>query len=387
MDEIMKASVRDRTKMKTIVKTTFSLFLVCTFLISCIQELSNKQELNTRDPLKWPFASNSIWNMPIGSKAVYVHAQIEKAMAAGMTIDEDYIVMTPNAPLMDIYYSDAGWNKNKSRCEKTGESLLYAAPIPQDFIVSPQTWDGSTPNAGIAVLMPDGRTIKQNQPFAHCEQGGYATSGYLFADQDIYGQGISGAHGGSGLSAIGGTLRIGELTPTSGPIRHALKVNLYARKNVFYDAETKGYRWPARTADGYAAKEYYKDRKNPIVKACRVGALLALSPSIDINSLELETEPAKILAKAFQNYGAYLVDDTAWDVYAIMTEWGPDGRFADEFEKNWGFNIKQNSKDNSWSRDMDRIFTHLYVVDNNYPETIGGGGELRAPLAPALSTK
>ncbi|HEY5590184.1 MAG TPA: hypothetical protein VIK55_04120, partial [Paludibacter sp.] len=72
MDKIMKASVRDRTKMKTIVKTTFSLFLVCTFLISCIQELSNKQELNTRDPLKWPFASNSIWNMPIGSKAVYV---------------------------------------------------------------------------------------------------------------------------------------------------------------------------------------------------------------------------------------------------------------------------------------------------------------------------
>ena len=36
------------------------------------------------------------------------------------------------------------------------------------------------------------------------------------------------------------------------------------------------------------------------------------------------------------NFGAYLVDDTAWDVYAIVTEWSPEGRFAEEFEKKLG---------------------------------------------------
>ena len=30
----------------------------------------------TRDPLKWPFAQNSIWNMPIGSGAQYVPANL-----------------------------------------------------------------------------------------------------------------------------------------------------------------------------------------------------------------------------------------------------------------------------------------------------------------------
>ncbi|HMF72338.1 MAG TPA: hypothetical protein VK616_12750 [Flavitalea sp.] len=231
-------------------------------------------EPGTRDPLKWPFAQTSIWNMPIGSKAVYVPAGLQKATESGMTIDEDYIVLTPEAPLVDIYENHAGWDRNKSRCVIEGK-LLFSAPIPKNFVVSPDTWDGLTPNAGLAVLMADKRTIRQTQPFAFCDSTKAATSQYIFEDQDLYGPGMSGAHGGSGLSAIGGTLRSGELTPTSGAIRHALKVNVFGRKNLFYDAETKGCRWPALRADAYAADNYGKDRTAEIVKACRMGALLA----------------------------------------------------------------------------------------------------------------
>jgi hypothetical protein len=191
-----------------------------------------------------------------------------------------------------------------------------------------------------------------------------------------------GAHGGSGLSAIGGTLRLGELTPTSGPIRHALKVNIFGKKNIFYDAETRGFRWPAKRADGYAAKNYYTERKAETVKACRMGALLALPAKMNLDSLGFETKPARILAEAFQNYGAYLVDDTAWDVYAIITEWSPEGRFDDQFRKDWGFSMKESKKDTPWARDMDRIFLNLHVVDNNSATTIGGGGTPRMPLAP-----
>ena len=61
-----------------------------------------------RDPLKQPFSSKSIWNMPIGENAVFVHAQLEKAIAAGMTIDEDIIVMRPDAPLTEIFTNYAG---------------------------------------------------------------------------------------------------------------------------------------------------------------------------------------------------------------------------------------------------------------------------------------
>ena len=358
----------------------FLLFLFISNVVVAGCQKKTEEPL-TRDPLRWPFSATSIWNTPIGSDAVYAPAQIEPVSEAGMTVDEDYMVMTPEVPLLEIYENFAGWDRTKSRCGKEGK-LLFSAPIPKSFIVSPVTWDGLTPNAGLAVLMPDKRTIRQTQPFAHCDENGPSTSQYMFDNQDIYGEGLFGAHGGSALSAIGGTLRCGELAPNSGPIRHVMKINLYGAKNLFYDDETKGFRWPAKRADGYASTSYYTNRNYPVVKACRMGALLALPVNFDIESLKLETEPAKILAKAFQDYGAYVVDDTGWNVYGIVTEWGPAGRFTNEFKANWGFSFSQKSIDHPWSRDMAKIVSKLCVVDNNSPATIGGGGKPRVALAP-----
>lgn len=338
----------------------------------------------TRDVKKWPFASTSIWNMPVGSDAKYVHARLEQAQEQGMTIDEDLIVLTETAPLTEIYINNAGWDKNKNRCTIEG-GLIFSAPIPDDFVVSPDTWDGQTPNSGLAVLMPDGRTIKQTQPFARCEAGKAATSRYVFEDQDLYGEGMYGAHGASKLSAIGGALRVGELRPGSGMVRHALKVNIYAAKNLYYDEVTKGYRWPAKSADSYAPGNYGRKRSIPAVKECRMGALLAIPAGWNLDSLGFETEPARMLAETFQKYGAYVVDDTAWDVYAIVTEWGPAGRFAEQFEKDWGFSIKQHDKNTPWARDMDRIFLNLHVVDNNSENSKGGGGKPLAQPAPPFT--
>lgn len=378
------------------MRNIISILFIAVFL-SCSNKKSNITEDNTtdnnteipvekgpRDPLKWPFAQKSIWNMPIGSKAIYVPAGIEKAMSAGLTIDEDYIVLTPDVPMVDIYQNNAGWDQTKSRCTIDG-GILFSAPIPKKFVVSSATWDGSTPNAGLAVLMPDKRTIKQTQPFAFCDSTKSATSQFVFSDVDLYGDGTYGAHGGSGLSAIGGTLRLGELTPTSGPIRHALKVNLFGKRNFYYDSETQGYRWPAKKADGYAFQNYGTTRTAQVVKACRMGALLALPAKMNLDSLGFETQPARILAEAFQNYGAYIVDDTGWDVYAIETEWSPEGRFTQEFLKNWGFSFAQSNKNTPWGRDIDRIFLNLHVVDNNTADSIGGGGTPRLPLAAPIT--
>lgn len=159
-------------------------------------------------------------------------------------------------------------------------------------------------------------------------------------------------------------------------------MNLFGRKNIYYDSKTKGFRWPASKSDSYASENYYKERTLEQVKACRMGALLALPSTIKIDQMGLETQPAKILAEAFQNYGAYLVDDTGWDVYAIVTEWSPKGRFVDEFKNNWGFNFVEGNKDTPWTRDIRRIFSNLNVVDNNSSSSIGGGGMPRLPLAP-----
>lgn len=370
---------------------TIHLFLIAIIFFSCKEPISPDDKPNPddstkvtterRDPYRWPFSETSIWNMPIGSRAVYVPANLEVSQV--MSLDEDYIVMTPNEPLMKVYKNDAGWG-NGDRCVPSS-TLLFSAPIPQSWEVSMNTWDGTRPNAGLAVLMPDGKTVKQAQPFAHCTVGGDATAGYVFADESLYGEGMYGAHGASGLSALGGALRYDELTPTSGPIRHVLKINVFCAKNLYYDAETKGYRWPAKSADSYAGNDpnlgYGRKRTKPVVKECRMGALLALPATMDLTTLGLETEPAKTLAKAFQDYGAYIVDDTAWDVNCLVVEWGPSGRFKDEFKKNWGYDFATKG-DNAWGRDLVKIYNQLHVVDNNTANSVGGGGRPRQSLAP-----
>src|SRR3989442_562753 len=238
--------------------------------------------------------------------------------------------------------------------------------------------------------MPDGRTLTQGQPLARCTAGGPATMWWSVTN-DLYGTGIDGGHGGSGLSSLGGTIRLGELVPGS-VIRHVLKINLYGLNNYYYDGTTHGYRWPASQADGCAFSCY-----GGTTQALRMGSLLAIPASVNIDSLGLETEPAKILARTLQDYGAYTVDDTAWSVYAIATEFSPAGRVDDEFSATWGFPINAATKTVPWARDMDRLFGALNVVDNwdpaawqavsasNGAQGAGGGAPI-VPWAPDFGT-
>ena len=328
----------------------------------------------TRDKLKQPFASDSIWNMPIGSNATYVPGNIVHADQWGMTTDQDVIVMSPGSPLVDVYYSDAGWS-GTSRCAATG-AKLYSLPIPSDFIVR-GGGAGDTPNFAAAVLDTDGRTLRQPQPLAHCSAGGIATTLVTYPASDIYGPGIDGAHGGSGLSSIGGTLRLGELVSGGPPIRHVLKINLYEQLNI--SNAGSGYRWPATKADSC-----YPGCYGGSVFALKMGALLALPSTINLDNWALKTGPGKMLAWTLQNYGAYLVDSTGWNVYAIETEFGPGGAVDDEFKASWGFDIGPQSGSDPWAQDMDKIFRALAVVDNNAATSVGGGGTPRQPLAPPI---
>jgi len=343
-----------------------------------------------RDPIAWPFAADSIWNMPIHNGAKYVDAQIGMPAAAGPTIDPEILILQPNAPLRPVVENDAGWNGNPRCTSLTGETLLAGVPVPEDFATYPEG-EGSTPNNSGAILMQDGVTLYQTQPLHVCGAGGIVTSQYSWDTQNIRTDaGIEGSHGGSGMSAFGGSIRVGELLPGS-VIRHAIKMNFFAERNFFYGAdESPGYRWPATTADGYASAETYGGK----VPAFEIGALLALKPDFDLE--RLQTEPARIIARAAQDYGVYAVDDTAWDVFALLVEEGPQGSVAGEFRDAYGYELGEDTvgldcTDPSdacrWSQDMWTILNNLNVVDNNAATTIGGGptsdtGNRRAPMAP-----
>ncbi|MBX2870971.1 MAG: T9SS type A sorting domain-containing protein [Saprospiraceae bacterium] len=348
------------------------------FSLLFIVDLAYGQFPTSRVATDWPFAQSSIWNMPIGADAIYLPAGIGAPGAWSVTVDEDILVLVPDAPVQDIVKHDAGWS-DRLRCEsivEPREVLATDVPIPPSFSTDPG-YNGLRPNHSAALLKADGRTIVQTQPFHICGTGGSAVSQFRPPDEDIYsGDGIRGAHGGSGMSSIGGTIRLGELLP-NGVIRHALKVNLYAQKYLAFNTDgTPGYRWPAIRADGYANADTY----GGAVPALEMGALLALLP--DFNIEQLQTAPAKILARAFIDYGAYVVDDTAWDVFALATEWSPEGRVTDEFKETWGYDMETNDEEHPWAEDMTLLFSALQVVDNNSPAAIGGGGVPRQALAP-----
>jgi hypothetical protein len=316
--------------------------------------------------------------MPIGTGAAYVPASIKPAGVSNdqrvLEADPDIIVLTPTAPLVPIYTNNNSWN-NGDRCAVQGP-LFFSAPIPSDFVLGNTTW-----NAGLAVLLADGRTLRQTQPFARCTAGGPATSGAWYVpDVDLYGDGILGAHGGSTLSAIGGTLRMGELRPNGPPVRHALKIDLYGKDNFYNDGVyADSYRWPAISSDGLA--NY--GGTNPALKE---GSLLALPPSAAIDALGLQTEAAKMLAWTLQNYGAYVVDDSAWPAYALCTEFGPNGVFTRQFQSDWGFSFGDwVSTPGPWQHDIQLLVSMLNVVNNNGPQSIGGGGTPLQPLAPPIA--
>lgn len=330
-----------------------------------------------RDKHQQPFSCDSIWNMPIGANANYVPADIKPA--GFISGDVDYYIVTTQADPLVPWYNPESWLKG--RCNNVGKGRNGYLHVPPDLIVADAT-KTKTPNNSAAFLQPDGKTLIQMSPLTRCQPGsavfGYVAPSYPHYHENIYGQGITGGHAGSGLSSIGGTLRLGELV-TDEPIRHSLKLELYANQYLY--SQPPGFRWPAVRADIYAYNDYYDQGNmqyggsNP---ALVMGSLLAIPPQVTLESLNLQTIPGRKLFFTLQNYGGYIVDDTLWDNHAIAIENGAMEEFASKYQYSF------NSDAGDWFDDINKLFQALQIVNNNNPENVGGGGQPFQPLTTAI---
>ncbi len=342
-----------------------------------------------RDPYSWPFDTYSFWNMPIGTGATYTPQPVSPGHIDGIMVDLDILIMTPDETIRPVYGTIYKWidgTNHTTRCQKATEKVWIRLPVPDGYIT---TFYGTRPNNPGAILKADGRNIVQTQPFQVCSDSvittGLISTGTSISrteDTDLYGEGRLGNHGGSGLSSLGGAIRVGELAPGAGPIRHALKISFPGNHYLYYDHVTNtGFRWPARKHDSNAAESY-----NSTEPEAKIGCLRAIPPWIDIDSLGLETEPGRKIAWTLQNYGAYQVEGVPWARMMIAAEDGPNGCVPVEFKQKYGYDfVTQDQSGNPWYRDMVRIMPHLHIVDNNGPGSVGGGGESLQPLAPELS--
>ena len=237
----------------------------------------------------------------------------------------------------------------------------------------------ATPNNAAAILQPDGETLVSMNPLTRCEINGpvygYTTNNIKpDVNSSIYANGTYGGHGGSGLSSIGGTIRLGELLPGSGPIQHVLKWEVFGKQYMYRPPVGKPeecYRWPAIRCDGYALGNG-SIAYNGTNKWMRQGSLLAVRPTdaADINA-SLTTPVAQKILQALVDYGAYQVDDTAWDAQQICVEHG----VSDEVREAYGIEMSgTGGSGNSYVDDMLLISRHLKIVNNSGPGQVGGGG-------------
>jgi hypothetical protein len=320
----------------------------------------------TRDAWRWPFSADSIWNRPLGSNAQLVPAGLSDTKA--MILDVNYIFRVPaGAPERPVYLNPS-W---EVRC--SGQKPQYnpngrtTVPIPDDWVIP----SGNSNNAS-AFLLSDGRTLVQINPLARCTRGGPVYGG-ITQDVDLFGPGVEGGHGGSGMSSIGGTIRLGELT-SPNPIQHALKVTLWSKKYMAINNDgTPGFRWPALNADGYLRDPImgYAGR-NP---ALEMGALLAIGPNETAEKLGIKTAVGRKLFQALKDYGAYVVDDSACDCFNLTAEQGVN----EEVKRVFGHSLQASG--GQFFNDVNRMLNYMFIVNNNAPGSVGGGGTPRRPLA------
>jgi uncharacterized protein YjdB len=342
----------------------------------------------SRDPFLWPFTQTSIWNMPIGSAAVYEPAGLLPVTdfpnqapywRGGIAVDDEPIIIASATDPIVSVYNTTDWSYRCNTTSNTGKQIHF--PANQTF-ASPDG-GGGTPNYSGATVQPNGDLWHFNA-IATC--GGGKVSAYDYSSNEnktLYSTGFEGGHGGSGLSGIGGSVRMGELLGPD-PIRHAIKLNVLASRYLVYNEDgTPGYRWPAVKADGYANPAWEATfgygTSNPAKKSyMEMGVLLALKPDLTPQSLGITNPVVLKIFYALQNYGAYVVDDTHWNHYDFPFQLG----VRDEVLAATGTDIATTDPNSQYFKDIMKILVNLNAITNNGPNSIGGGGTPRQPLAP-----
>jgi hypothetical protein len=302
--------------------------------------------------------------MPIGSGAQYTPANLGTPQQ--WFTEEEFIYLDPNAPVRTLSGGGHAW---PASC--TGGSSSLQVRI-RDGATIPGGGPPYAPNNTGGVLLHNNTDLVQ-EFLASCRNNGTGTlyAGWFLCQHSLKGSGVGPycGHGGSGLSAVGGSLRQWELAPGT-PIRHTLKLTLPAAtlsgnipgQSAICD---NGYRWPAQIADGGWDGGGSSRYAGQVPTLC-MGSLLALSPSVNCNAL-VAAELSRRICAALRDYGAYVVD-----IHPTTSSWRP-------------FTINlESGNDPLNGTEMIALFQQLQVVMNNSQSSVGGGGTPRVPLAPPI---
>ena len=305
---------------------------------------ASTQDTSTRDPAYWPFDANSPWNMPIGSEAKFEPVSSPEwtttALKYGFLINSTQYtipvyIATGSDPVRKVYRTDSVINFNAPFEQRVPDAAAPSPGSDAQLSIIDETHSYVTEMIG-ANRRYDGDI---EAPFPN--------------KIDLRGSGVFKDYHGScayGGSCTAGLIRKGEL---KNGIRHALRISITTAV-LNKNAPGKPYVWPASSADGDGSS--YTGTGNVYM-----GSLLAIPPNVNIEKIAGPPGTALYeLAKALQDYGAYVVDRGYLNLYA-------EPAANDEVQK-----LMHNTT----------VPKYLQVVVNNGPDRVGGGGTPRRPLAP-----
>lgn len=398
-----------------------------------------------RDPLQWPFLRASIWNRPIGTDAVYADTnwlgRIAAEVCDGFMCEGNFLFLDPHAPLKPVHYSIARYRDQfPERCNPQRWQARNCAflPLADNYNTLYGFWDiGNGGNANSAIMINDsGEYVYDLSPISVCGSGSenFYTSKYPFhiparrstawlkanKKASIFGDGRLGGQGATRLSSMGGTMRPDELMPGAHPIvdgvqtgpRHALKCSVnyalwYCSTSNVPPFGGPRYQWPAISGDNHGVPDQsvcagveesaYRAERSGWLAAIPRDAVLQLVPGLYDSLGELQTAlvttPAKMLAWTLQKFGMYQVEGQAsadYKKFGIGGSFGPEiGDFTRNFYNAWGFRFGTSWNPEwggeiggVWHQDLVRVLQHCMIVEDNYPNSIGGAGERLTADAP-----
>ncbi|MBX3025239.1 hypothetical protein KF840_10040 [bacterium] len=351
-----------------------------------------------RDWRQQPFSRRSPWNHPLGSAAAYAPVPGLSAVPIGFNYEGRWtasvVIASAEDPTVAMLFSPnwgptSSWSfldrghpncGNPAAAERALRRAAAASPPPtamnyysttaaandhrwvgpSGYHPATADWRGTfrlpagacpSPDSDglMAVFQPDGWVI---DIYAAVVLSSGEVVGTMASWIDARGDGTGWWNGrrASMLPSFAGLIRAGEIA--AGRIPHALALqvppSLLKRQAV----------WPA----------YAFDRDSGYSGALPMGALLAIPPDVDVERLGL-SRAGRVIARALQDYGAYVVDRGGRGITVLAELGDPDIQWD-----------ARGGGPASW-QDLATLRDHLRWVTNNGPASRGGGGTPRRPLA------
>jgi hypothetical protein len=307
----------------------------------------------------------------------------------GVAVDFEYILPAVVSSGVQDLWSNPGWPSKNSGGFDTGKPMQLD---PNLFVQASNGTDLGVEaiNQAGAYLTPDGTTWYNFNAFSRDPTGGTPYASSVFADTAMSGRGTLGGRGASNLSAVGGSIRPGELVSATKPIPHAIKATAplayWARADAGFKGQGirtaadgshyAGYTVPAVTSDsnsgdtGNGNSYFGASFSGGAAGQFWIGSLLAIKPTDIAAALAaMTTQAGKNLAQCLCTYGMYIAENSA-------TPWG-DGPSAVGGAATW--QVWMLEMDATATADYNAVHTggfntdfcnllpYLFVVMNNDP--------------------